>query len=75
MEEEKSSFGSLDAFISSVDRGIIRVEVPMPPHDLSEKEVLANLQRREHTKYYIQLCLENDGCKPRDFDVLAFLNL
>lgn len=30
LEEETSSFGSLDAFISNVGGGINRTEVPMP---------------------------------------------
>lgn len=35
LEEETSSSCSLDALISNVDRGINRVEVPMPPYVLS----------------------------------------
>lgn len=53
LEEETSSFGSLDAFISNVGGGINQTEVHMPLRVLIEGEIQDNLQRRERVKDYI----------------------
>lgn len=39
LDGETSSYGLLDALISNVGRRTNYIEVPMPPHALSEKDI------------------------------------
>lgn len=75
LEEETSSFCSLDALLSDVGGGINSVEVPMPTRFFTENKIQANLKRREPAKDYIQLLLKTDGCDPNDADMKDHLNL
>lgn len=73
LEEEPSSYWSLDALIINVDKGINNNEVYMPHSILSEEEVRANFQRKELAKDFTQVRLSIEGCEPSTAKVLGCL--
>lgn len=73
---ERGSYGdSLEALPSRKQYGgEDHIERPMPPHILTEREIEAAQQRRQHVGYIVQLYQGMTGDEPSDAEIASHLN-
>lgn len=75
LEEKDYSSDSFETLLSNDDANVSHTKVPMTPHGLTEEEIQSNCYRREHAKYFVQLCLRTNNCEPNNAKVKAYLDL